>query len=126
MIDKHKSDFNLQSVELQAARRRSLVTGLSVQRQLTISASLDLPLCRVGADGWVVWNENTGVREGVLWLCVVGAPLLLGPALTLALELLVGAAKCKAGGERTVDTSNLPRQRWIIAVLSAQVSFTLI
>ena len=73
----------------------------------------------------MVWNEKTGVREGVLWLCVVGAPLLLGPVLTLALELVVGAAKCGAGGERIVDTSSLPRQRWIIAVLSAQVSFPL-
>ena len=53
----------------------------------------------------VIWEEQIGFRRKTSWVLVVGLPLLLGPILSLFLELVFSMIH-KLGGNISTDIRN--------------------
>ena len=68
------------------------------------SSSLTFGLSSV-EDLCVIWEDHIGFRRKTSWVLVVGLPLLLGPVLSLFLELVFSLIH-KFGGNISTDIRN--------------------
>ena len=83
----------------------------------SISQQINDSYCRFHRNDYcVVWQEVVGRSRIIVWILIVGVPLLLGPCLTLPLDCSISMIH-KCTGDDFTDTSDRPGQRRVLTMI---------